>query len=77
MSRHEFQYDQQEVDEGKARAFRSTGKFKKNQNSNVIQFLNIFSYLIDAFHFLFPVGKYILLTIVHKTYFKIIFSHFS
>ena len=42
MSRHEFQYDQQEVDEGKARAFRSTGKFKKNQNSNVIQFLNIF-----------------------------------
>jgi len=24
MSRHEFQYDQQEVDEGKARAFRST-----------------------------------------------------
>ena len=77
MSRHEFQYDQQEVDEGKARAFRSTGKFKKNQNSNVIQFLNIFSYLIDAFHFLFPVGKYILLTIVQRTYFKIIFSHFS
>ena len=29
MSRHEFQYDQQEVDEGKARAFRSTGKLKK------------------------------------------------
>ena len=29
MSRHEFQYDQQEVDEGKARAFRSTGKFNK------------------------------------------------
>ena len=33
MSRHEFQYDQQEVDEGKARAFRTTGKLKKKSKS--------------------------------------------
>ena len=44
MSRHEFQYDQQEVDEGKARAFRSTGKFKKKKSKSKFKCYSIFEH---------------------------------